>query len=110
MLYPTHSVASVLAVTGSYATSVSCLGFKDRAEDGVFDASVSRWRNDLSNESALFSTADGGIMRINEFRRVGIAPERPEVRLSMYGTAGAFEQQTAGAVWQTRDGCETCAN
>lgn len=106
MLYPTHSISSVLAVTGSYATAVSCVGFVDRERDGVFDKSVSLWQNDFSNESALFTTADGGAMRINEFRRVGIAPFRPEVRLSLYGTLGAFEQQTDAVVWQTHDGWE----
>ncbi len=106
MLYPTHSLAMVLAVTGSYATSVSCLGFVDTAGDGVFDKEVSTWGNDFSNEVALFTTADGGSMRINEFRRVGIPPFRPEVRLSLYGTDGAFEQQTAASVWQTHAGWE----
>ncbi|MGC5173076.1 Gfo/Idh/MocA family protein [Microbacterium sp. DT81.1] len=106
MLYPTHSISNVLAVTGSYATSVSCLGFVDTVDDGVFDKNVSLWQNDFSNETALFTTADGGIMRINEFRRVGIAPYRPEVRLSLYGTDAAFEQQTDAVVWQTHDGYE----
>lgn len=104
MMYPTHSISGVLAVTGSYATSVSCLGYRDVSGDGVFDEKVSLWRNDFSNETALFATADGGSMRINEFRRVGIAPYRPEVRFSLYGTLGAFEQQTDAAVWQSHDG------
>ncbi|GAA0423918.1 Gfo/Idh/MocA family protein [Leifsonia naganoensis] len=106
MLYPTHSVGGVLAVTGSHITSVSCLGVKDTTDDGVFDTAVSAWGNEFSNESALFTTADGGILRVNEFRRVGIAPFRPEVRFSIYGTQGAYEQQTGSSVWQTHDGWE----
>jgi predicted dehydrogenase len=106
MLYSTHSVSGVLAVTGSHATAVSCVGFRDTGADGVFDRDVSLWDNDASNETALFVTADGGSMRINEFRRVGIAPHRPEVRFSIFGTEGAFEQQTGAAVWQTHAGWE----
>lgn len=106
MFYPTHSVAMVLAVTGSHVTSVSCIGIKDHSGDGVFDASVSMWDNDLSNEVALFSTAEGGALRINELRRVGVSPYRPEVRLSLFGTRGAFEQQTGAVVWQTHHGYE----
>lgn len=106
MLYPTHSISAVLAVTGAHATSVSCVGFVDAENDGVFDKDVSLWQNDLSNETALFTTSDGGSMRINEFRRVGVAPYRPEVRLSLFGTLGAFEQQTDAVVWQTHDGYE----
>lgn len=104
MHYPTHSIANVLAVTESHATSVSCIGFVDREDDGVFDADVSLWRNTFSNQSALFATADGGSMRINEFRRIGVPNERPEVRMSLFGTRGSFEQQTGSAVWQDLDG------
>lgn len=98
MLYPTHSVAMILAVTGARMTSVSCLGFVDKVEDGVFREDVSLWRNRFSNQSALFRTSDGGMARVNEFRRVGISKGR-SVRLSLYGTGGSFEEQTNAAVW-----------
>lgn len=107
MFYATHSLACVLAVTESYATSVSCLGYVDREDDGVFEADVSRWRNRFSNETALFETADGGSMRINEVRRIGVPNERPEVRMSLFGTGGSFEQQTGSAIWQDRNGFES---
>src|SRR4051812_22576407 len=46
MLYPTHSLAMVLSVTGARATSVSCFGIEDpNKEDGVFLADVSNWNN-----------------------------------------------------------------
>jgi len=101
MLYPTHSVSMVLSITGARATSVSCLGWTDRTADGVFVPEVSRWQNAFSNQSALFRTSDGGIMRINEFRRVGQSGGR-SVRLSIYGTEGSFEEQTDGAIWTDR--------
>ena len=40
--------------------------------------------------------------RINEFRRVGQSGGRG-VRLSLYGTEAAFEEQSDGAIWVTRD-------
>ena len=101
MLYPTHSLGMVLGTTGARATGVSCLGWKDRSDDGVFDAAVSLWKNDLSNQSALFRTSDGGMMRINEFRRIGQSGGR-SVRLSIFGTEGSFEEQSNGAIWTSR--------
>lgn len=101
MLYPTHSVAMILSVTGARVTRVSCLGYEDRHEDGVFDPATSLWKNAFSNQSALMRTDDGGMLRINEFRRVGQSGGR-SVRGSLYGTEGAFEEQTDGAIWTTR--------
>ncbi|MGH9194747.1 MAG: Gfo/Idh/MocA family protein [Acidimicrobiia bacterium] len=105
MLYPTHSIAMVLSVTGARMTSVSCLGQIDSTDDGVFDEAVSVWGNAMSNQTALFRTSDGGMCRINEFRRVGYrAYPQPEVRLSLFGTRASFEQQTNAASWNTLDG------
>jgi predicted dehydrogenase len=113
MFYPTHSLSSVLSVTDAHATSVSCIGFRDTENDGVFDREVSAWQNDFSNEMALFATSDGGALRINELRRVGV-PGRvpatgrfiPENRISVFGTRGSFEQQTEASVWQELDAVE----
>jgi len=102
MLYPTHSVAMILSVTGACATSVSCLGYADHHPDKIFDPAISLWKNSFSNQSALFRTSDGGMLRINEFRRIGQSGGR-SVRGSLYGTEGAFEEQTNGAVWTSRD-------
>ncbi|MCC5808203.1 MAG: Gfo/Idh/MocA family oxidoreductase [Opitutales bacterium] len=102
MLYPTHSVSMVLSVTSARATKVACLGYVDRHDDGVFRKEVSRWQNNFSNQTALLQTNDGGAMRINEFRRVGQSGGR-SVRGRLYGTDGAFEEQTNGALWTTRD-------
>lgn len=98
MLYPTHSVSMILSITGARMTSVSCLGYRDVNDDGVFREDVSLWRNVFSNQSALFRTSDGGMARINEFRRVGQQGGR-SVRVSLYGTEGSFEEQSDGAIW-----------
>jgi predicted dehydrogenase len=106
MLYPTHAVGNVLAVTGLYATHVSCIGIEDQRGDGVFDKSVSLWGNDFSNASALFKMSDGGAMRTNELRRVGYPSHIRESRLRVFGTEGSFEQMATVSLWQTKTGVE----
>jgi predicted dehydrogenase len=106
MFYPTHSVSGILSVTGAHAVAVSCHGYVDRENDGVFDAAVSRWGNEFSNEVALFRTSDGGTLRTCEMRRIGVPNIEPSVRFSIFGTKGSFEQQTGASVWATRDSFE----
>jgi predicted dehydrogenase len=106
LLYPTHSIAMVLSVTGARMTSVSALGYVDRHEDGIFREDVSRWGNAFSNETALFRTSDGGVCRINEFRRVGL-PMGRSVRANIFGTDGSYEEQTNARSWSARDGVST---
>ena len=103
MLYSTHSVSTILSVTGAHATSVTCIGLQDKASDGIFDSKVSKWGNDQSNQIALFKTSDGGVMRIAELRRVGTAPLESTVRMSIFGTEGSFEQQVGYASWATKN-------
>ena len=103
MLYSTHSVSTILSVTGAQATSVTCIGLRDTAGDGIFDSNVSMWKNDQSNQIALFETSDGGVMRIAELRRVGTAPLESTVRMSNFGTEGSFEQQVGYASWATKN-------
>jgi hypothetical protein len=83
-------------------TKVSSLGYVDDADDGVFRADVSLWGNVFSNETALFRTSDGGMARINEFRRVGLSGGS-SVRCSIYGTEGSYEEQANAQVWNTKD-------
>jgi hypothetical protein len=78
----------------------------DDRNDGVFDKQVSMFGNDVSNASALFSLSDGGVMRTNEFRRVGYPSHIRESRLRMFGTEGSFEQLATVSLWQTRSGVE----
>lgn len=98
MHYPTHSMSMVMSVTGAHATSVSCLGYKDRHMDGIFQKGKNLWDNPFSNETALLRTSDGGIMRSNEYRRIGFGGKNC-VYMSMYGTTGSFEENAGGAFW-----------
>lgn len=99
MYYPTHSTSQIISVTGARMTRVSCQGFRDRHEDGIYAAND--WSNTFSNQSALYGMSDGSVCRINEFRRVGHAGC---VRMSLQGTEGGFEQSAGGAAWMRKDG------
>jgi predicted dehydrogenase len=100
MHYPTHSVSLIVSVTGARMTHVSAQGFADRADDGIYTPEANAWGNVFSDETALFRMSDGSSCRINEFRRVG---HPGTVRMSLFGTAGSFEHNLAGARWVTKD-------
>ena len=104
MYYPTHSTSMIVGVTGAHMTHVSCLGWVDRHEDGLFGPDANVWHNEFSNETALFRLSDGSAARINEFRRIGhVGGER----LNLYGTKASFEEQYGNRVWvdKHREGC-----
>jgi predicted dehydrogenase len=96
MYYPTHSTSMIIGVTGARMTQVSCLGWVDRHEDGLFRTDTNIWHNEFSNETALFRMSDGSMVRINEFRRIGhVGGER----LNLYGTKASFEEQYLHKTW-----------
>lgn len=99
MYYPTHSTSEIISVTGAHMTHVSCQGFVDDHEDGIYAPNTNQWHNRFSNESALFKMSDGSSARINEFRRIG---HPGTVRMTMFGTQGSFEHNNAGSVWVTK--------
>jgi len=90
MLYPTHSTAFVLSVTFRRMTEVSCFGYVDDHADGIFDADLSLWGNEFSNEAALFRTSDGGMARVCEFRRTAHSMMD---RMTITGTHGCYQEQ-----------------
>ncbi|MEU3982089.1 Gfo/Idh/MocA family oxidoreductase [Streptomyces sp. NPDC026672] len=106
LLYPTHSVGGVLGAWRTHAVSVSALGVVDERGDGVFDRSVSRFDNDVSNATALFEVAGGGSFRTNEFRRVGYPSHIRESRFRFFGTEASMEQLATVALWQDKNGVE----
>lgn len=100
MYYPTHSTSMIVGVTGARMTHVSCFGYVDRHEDGLFREGVNVWNNVFSNETALFRMSDGSTARINEFRRIGhVGGER----INLYGTSASFEEQAGNRVWVTKN-------
>ena len=101
MYYPTHTISMVLSVTGARATHVSCLGYRDDHPDGIFRSGNNLWDNPFSNETAMMRTSDGGVIRINEMRRIGWHGGN-SVYLSLFGADGAFEQNAVSSCWSTK--------
>jgi len=99
MYYPTHSTSMILSVTGARMTKLSCLGYEDQDDDGVFRQGHNLWDNPYSNQTALMRTSDGGMVRINEFRRVGWWGRSSSNPLSIFGTKGSFEENAGGQFW-----------
>ncbi|MFT2752727.1 Gfo/Idh/MocA family protein [Clavibacter sp. Sh2088] len=102
MHYPTHSIGGVLGAIPGHAVSVSCIGVRDDRGDGVFDREVSQFDNDFSNATALFELDNGGVMRINEMRRVGYPSQIRESRFRYFGTEASLEQIATVSVWQDK--------
>ncbi|MBL7219736.1 MAG: Gfo/Idh/MocA family oxidoreductase [Phycisphaerae bacterium] len=59
--YPTHSTAYYVGVTGKRFVSVSCAGF--RAGFDAFKPGANRYKNEFTDEIALFRTSEGGTSR-----------------------------------------------
>jgi len=100
MHYPTHSTGGIISILNSYATHVSCQGFVDEHSDGVYAPGANAYNNPFSNQSALFHMADGSMMRVNEFRRIGHPGAE---RMSMFGTEGCYHNTAAGVVWTEKN-------
>jgi len=90
MHYPTHSVSGPLNVMKTHARKVACWGFGTVDRSGFFDGMP------YSNETALFSLANGATMRINEYREVGLMGAET---FRVFGTQGSFLNEA----WQTKD-------
>ena len=90
MFYPTHSISMVFPAIGEYATQVSCMGLRDDYPDDIFGEEKNDFENPFSNETAIFRMSGGGVVRINEFRRVGI--NKPSTYITcFYGENGAYD-------------------
>lgn len=102
VLYPTHGIGGVLAAWDTKIISASSLGSVDDRGDGVFEKDVSQFGNDFSNMSSLYETADNGMIRTNEFRRVGVGSQLNESQFRYFGTEGVLEQSMLGTRFVTR--------
>ena len=61
------------------------------------------WDDEFSNESAMMRMSNGGMMRVNEFRRVGWKGIAGGVLMRLYNTKGCFEQNAGSCLWSTID-------
>jgi len=63
MLYPTHSTAYYVGVTGGRLTKVTCLGWRGQGEEWE----KNQYGNPFCNESAMFHTSQQTMFRCNVF-------------------------------------------
>lgn len=103
--YPTHSLSMVLNATNSYVTKVTALGYEDQEDDPYFKKGVNLWDNTISNAFSLMRLANGGVIRINECRRIGWKAPSSFIS-SFYGTKGGYQFSNAQHIYveHTEDG------
>lgn len=87
--YCTHSVSAVLSAIGERVTQVSCMGYHDADWEKPFSKGQNLWDNPYINETAIMRLSGGGVMRINEFRRVVKSTDGIS---SMNGTLASYER------------------
>lgn len=99
MFYPTHSISMIFSAIHQHAVKVSCMGLRDNHEDNIYGEGRNDWDNPFSNETAIFQMSGGGVVRINEFRRVGI--NKPSSYITcFYGDKGAYECSVTNHTFQ----------
>lgn len=100
MFYPTHSISTVFSSINEYATKVSCMGLFDSYPDDIYGKDKNDFENPFSNETAIFRMSGGGVVRINEFRRVGI--NKPSTYITcFYGEQAAYDRVADKHIFQT---------
>jgi predicted dehydrogenase len=89
MLYPTHSTAFLVGVTGERLTKVSCIGTGDADEPSLKD---NAYDNPFDNGMAMFLTDKGNPFRCNVAWRIHADGERAQ----WFGTKGALYMAASG--------------
>lgn len=92
--YPTHSLGMILNATDSYVTKVTAMGYKDTEDDPYFKKGINLWDNVYSNAYSLMRLANGGVIRINECRRIGCKAPSSSIP-AFYGTKGGYQFSNA---------------
>lgn len=92
--YPTHSLSMVLNAAGSYVTKVTAMGYEDTEDDPYFKKGINLWDNVYSNAFSLMRLANGGVIRVNECRRIGWKAPSSSIS-SFYGTKGGYQFSNA---------------
>lgn len=90
MYYSTHSMSMIFSSINDHPTEVSCFGYVDDVQDDIYGISKNYWDNQFSNETAILKMSKGGLVRINEFRRIGTMKPSSYIT-GLYGKQGAYE-------------------
>ena len=92
--YPTHSLSMLLNATDSYVTKVTAIGYEDTEDDLIFKKGINLWDNTFSNAFSLMRLSNGGVIRINECRRIGWKAPSSSIS-SFYGTKAGYQFSNA---------------
>ena len=105
--YPTHSISMVLEATGAYVTKVTAMGYEDTEDDPYFKKDINFWGNTCSNAFSLMRLSNGGVIRINECRRIGWKAPSSWVS-AFYGTKAGYQFSNAQHIYakHTDEGVE----
>ncbi len=103
-MYPTHSIAFPVSITGAHMIEVSAMGYTYPNEDWLQrylypnknQLSKKDKESEFCNEVALFRMSNGAIARICEFRKIG---HQTAERFRIFGTKGSFEWDVSGSRW-----------
>ena len=93
LLYPTHSVSMLLSIMDAWAVRVTGYGYRDQVDPDIFSETSNIWGNPYSNETAVMQLNNGGIIRINEYRRIGWRKPSSHIQ-GFYGTKAGYEGST----------------
>ena len=75
------------------------MGMRDDFPDNIYGEEKNDFENPFSNETAIFRMSGGGVVRINEFRRVGI--NKPSTYITcFYGEQGSYDRVVDKAYFQ----------
>jgi hypothetical protein len=79
---------------GDHVVKVNGVGWRDTEPDTPFRKGENPWDNEFSNEFSLMQLSRGGVIRVNECRRIGYKAPSSYVS-SFYGTKGAYQFSNA---------------
>jgi predicted dehydrogenase len=90
MYYSTHSMSMAFSSVDDYPVEVTAFGYTDITNDELYGEGFNHWNNPYSNQTAILRMSKGGLVRINEFRR--IATIKPSSYITgIYGDKGCYE-------------------
>lgn len=90
MYYATHSMSMLFSAIDQYPLDVTCFGYVDTEGDGIYGKGNNDWDNPFSNQTAILRMSNGGIARINEFRRCGNVKPTSYIT-ALHGDKGLYE-------------------
>lgn len=99
MHYPTHSIGGLLSVMKAPLTAVSAIGYQYPNDD--WHRADTESGNVFGNETALFRCANGAVVRICEYRRIG---HYSYEGFHLFGTEASLTDGPDGPHWVTKHG------